>query len=352
MWNFLGVTFNPNAEPTVQCCSKTCILAAIDPTQTSFFRTVWKKYFQIRFQSLEHVVCVQLPVSQIPHEGKQVFIGRYGGGLSALFNGPATELSFIMRSTLAMFDLRLACAALQALNIIMLNPYRTSGRHCGCYWNITARKSISGVATSTVAKIKNLNNEALVTRGRGLCRTHSVLARIWSICTYSLTCLIVPFSRCFFMAFLMRNFFLSSSIPGYFFVIYFMTDWYDTPDLSLEDCKGGQETPLFFSWTNSPPWKELDSLRLHAPQQLQEGCCPPCAVSQHSWWQEPSYYQWCSPTLGSFFSPSSLWFSHTCSHLSTCHREEAGQELSEGFLCLGAIFHCDWCHPYPDHTSP
>lgn len=47
----------------------------------------------------------------------------------------------------------------------------------------------------------------------------------------------VPFSKCFFIAFLMRNFFFSISIPGYFFTIYFKTDWYETPALLLQDCK-------------------------------------------------------------------------------------------------------------------
>lgn len=50
-----------------------------------------------------------------------------------------------------------------------------------------------------------------------------------------ITCLMVPFSRCFFIAFLMRNFFFSNSMSGYFFRIYFMTDWYEAPDLSLQD---------------------------------------------------------------------------------------------------------------------
>lgn len=53
----------------------------------------------------------------------------------------------------------------------------------------------------------------------------------------SFTCLMAPFSRCFFIAFFMRNFFLSSSISGYFFIMYFMIDWYVKPDLSLQDCK-------------------------------------------------------------------------------------------------------------------
>lgn len=50
----------------------------------------------------------------------------------------------------------------------------------------------------------------------------------------------VPFSKCFFIAFLMRNFFLSSSMPGYFFTMNFRTDWYETPDLVLQDCKAGE----------------------------------------------------------------------------------------------------------------
>lgn len=56
------------------------------------------------------------------------------------------------------------------------------------------------------------------------------------------TCLMVPFSKCFFMAFLMRNFFFSISIPGYFVTMYLRTDWYETPALLLHDCNDTRQT--------------------------------------------------------------------------------------------------------------
>lgn len=125
----------------------------------------------------------------------------------------------------------------------------------------------------------------------------------------------VPFSKCFFIDFLIRVFFLWNSIPGYFFNIYFMTDWKDIPDLSLEDCKGNKK----YSKKQMLPKDDQDQ------DELRVGTHPYC-------FDKDVFHfvlRACKVGHGDFF---------VCGDASPC-RNCPFHLLGFGFLMLDAIFH-------------
>lgn len=167
------------------------------------------------------------------------------------------------------------------------------------------------------------------------------------------TCLIVPLSKCFFIAFLIRNFFLSSSISGYFFRIYFMTDWYETLDLSLQDCKENGQDVIFNKVKRPSNWLCWEMLMSY------EGCThcdsfnedvinfvlSACEVGNWSFFTGSD----ASPRRNRPLHLLDLGFLVLVAVLQPVTKRNKNTRSVKRLDGFVAIFHCDGYHPYLYH---